>query len=338
MLKNEREILDRAIEKFAEYKGIKPSDVNCPGWVRKYDWNPHRGRVVTRLTTIEDHKTCFSLAIKKEFNIEFGCIDIGEYSNALFQKGDLSKILARHVKHLRENDDIVAPILPQETIDLVLDNTVGFSKLKSKDLKLTRGILLYGPPGNGKTSLTRYVKNLFDKKGKTVVHASSIADLSRKRNGASNPFHMVGGGLIIVDDVDINVFNRKAAGAAACELLAQLDSIEKSSKPTVYIFSTNEKTADIDPAFLRPGRIDVKVSITTPDEELRRRFVNSWKDDIKEHIDTEDIVGKTDEWSFVEIEEIKQQIGMKLLLKKKPEIDWGQIREIKQERKVGFGA
>jgi len=336
MLKNERSILDCAIEKFAEYKNIDSSQVSCPGWVRKYDWNPHCGRLISQIITAEKYKTPFSLSIKKEFGIEFGCIDIGEYSNALFQKGDLSKILSRHVKKMQENEDIAAPILPQKTIDLVLDNSIAFSKLRSKDLKMTRGILLYGPPGNGKTSLTRYVKHLFSQRGRTVVHASSIADLTRKRNGASNPFYLANGGLIIVDDVDINLFNRAKAGANACELLAQLDSIEKSPKPTVYIFSTNEKTADIDPAFLRPGRIDIKVSINTPDETLRRRFVESWKSDIREHIDCEDIVKKTEDWSFAEIEEIKQQIGMKLISKKPPVIDWDLVRETKKERKVGF--
>lgn len=336
MLKNEREILDNAIEKFAAYKGILPDDVSCPGWIRKYDWHPHRGRVVERLTTIEQYKTCYSLTVKEDFGLEFACIDIGEYSNVLLQKGDLAKILTRHIRSVRNKTDIVPPILPQETIDRVLDNSVGFSKLKSKDLKMTRGILMYGPPGNGKTSLTRYVKHLFDKKGKTVFHASSIPDLARKRHGVSNPFYLESGGLIIVDDVDINVFNRKQAGAAACELLAQLDSIEKSSKPTVIIFSTNEKTADIDPAFLRPGRIDVKISIDLPDEVLRKRFIESWKEEIQEHVNVDDAVAKTEEWSFAEIEEIKQQIGMKLLLKQEPTIDWELVRAIKKERKVGF--
>jgi cell division protease FtsH len=331
MLKEERAILDEAIEKFAKYKNITVDEVKCV-LNTGANWNARENKKIKEIEVGQKHKGICPLTILTDHGIEYGTIFIGNFFPILFKTGDLSKVILREI---RSRPTVKPPILTQKVLSQILDNTIKFSNIKSDYLKLTRCILLSGPPGNGKTSISRYVKQLFQNRNKKTWHASSILDFRRMRNGHSNPFYLEDGGLIIIDDVDVDLFNRKKQGAAACELLSQLDGIEKATKPRVVIFSTNEKVENIDPAFLRPGRIDLHITIDNPDDSLRRTFIESWEPSTLGYLNVDEVVAKTDGWSFAEIEEIQQQTGMQLLFGRKPKIDWN-IQKVMSKKKVGL--
>jgi SpoVK/Ycf46/Vps4 family AAA+-type ATPase len=75
----------------------------------------------------------------------------------------------------------------------------------------------------------------------------------------------------------------------------------------VYVFTTNARTAQLDSAFLRPGRIDLVLEFRRPDGNLRRQFIEkSWHAEILAAIDVDEAVAQSDGLSFAELDELKR--------------------------------
>jgi len=92
-----------------------------------------------------------------------------------------------------------------------------------------------------------------------------------------------------------------------------MDGIENSGN-TVRIFTTNEKTNDIDSAFLRPGRIDGSFLIDKPDDDMKLRFVDRWPEEIKMAVPPPEVVEKTPGFSFAELEFVRSNLVINYLL------------------------
>ena len=75
--------------------------------------------------------------------------------------------------------------------------------------------------------------------------------------------------------------------------MGELDGL-RVREGVVFVFTTNAALSDLDPTFLRPGRIDVVAPFTCPDAELRRRFVlERWQADVRDALDVEQVVADT---------------------------------------------
>ena len=141
--------------------------------------------------------------------------------------------------------------------------------------KLGGGILLYGPPGNGKTMIARAVaketgSTFFPIKfsdlgskwfGETEGRIKALFDEARAEKSA----------VIFFDEIDAiasargddNPTNRMVA-----ELLTQMDGINRVSGNLTIIAATN-RIDNLDPAILRPGRFDEKIFVPLPDARMR---------------------------------------------------------------------
>jgi hypothetical protein len=86
--------------------------------------------------------------------------------------------------------------------------------------------------------------------------------------------------------------------------LGAIDGLE-ANEGVVYVFTTNLPLDRIDPAFKRPGRLDVALVFAKPDAALRRRLADRWHAELRAALDLEQIVRDTDGHSFAEIEELK---------------------------------
>jgi hypothetical protein len=203
------------------------------------------------------------------------------------------------------------PILREGLLEQIIKSSIYFllnSKLVEKyDVRIKRGILLDGPPGNGKTMTCRYIQKLCTEKNLRwgVVTASDI-DKAYCENTLDELFSRYA--VTFFDDIDISYLSRKGgSGKIACSILSAMDGMNESNH-TVRFFTTNEAIKDMDPAFVRPGRIDHRFIFNKPEANLRKELILSWSDEIVTNIDLIKIVDKTEGNSFAELEAIKSNL------------------------------
>jgi cell division protease FtsH len=179
---------------------------------------------------------------------------------------------------------IVFPVLPAtERADVVLPeavlrrierHTLDVSQHRAALLAagqhLKRGLLLYGPPGAGKTHTTRYiVKQMV---GTTVILLSGqslhfigmVSTLARELQPAA----------VVLEDVDLVAEDRGYGPGPSPVLFTLLDAMDGAAADADLLFLLTTNRADLlEPALAaRPGRVDVAIEIELPDADARRRL------------------------------------------------------------------
>ena len=172
------------------------------------------------------------------------------------------------------------------------------------------GLLLFGPPGGGKTMMARAIAShvnmpFFSIKcsdivgryfGESEKHVKSVCEAAR-REGNAVVFFDEAEALAVRRGGNSTVMNRLVP-----ELLAQMDGFDKHDGHVIFIFATN-RPYDIDPAFLRPGRLPHHCYIPLPDSEVRRELLTSRisKVPCQGEINIEELVEKTKRFSCADI-------------------------------------
>src|SRR5216110_481877 len=167
-------------------------------------------------------------------------------------------------------------------------------------LKPPKGILLYGPPGCGKTLIAKAVANSLAKKvaesgqgegrsyflnikgpellnkyvGETERHIRLIFQRAKERSAEGFPV------IVFFDEMD-SLFRTRGTGISSDventivpQLLSEIDGVE-TLKNVIVIGASNREDM-IDPAILRPGRLDVKIKIERPDVEGARDILSKY--------------------------------------------------------------
>ncbi|XP_055909227.1 vesicle-fusing ATPase 1 [Eupeodes corollae] len=216
--------------------------------------------------------------------------------------------------------------------------------------KHVKGILLYGPPGTGKTLMARQIGNMLNAREPKIVNGPQILDKyvgeseanirrlfadaeeEEKRLGPNSGLH-----IIIFDEIDAIC---KARGSVAGnsgvhdtvvnQLLAKIDGVEQLNNILV-IGMTNRKDM-IDEALMRPGRLEVQMEISLPNEDGRVQILNIHTKRMREYkkiapdVDSREIAALTKNFSGAEIEGLvraAQSTAMNRLIKaaSKVEVD-----------------
>jgi ATP-dependent 26S proteasome regulatory subunit len=175
----------------------------------------------------------------------------------------------------REPLDPAELVLPEETFADVRRQVVGVARhrdaLRSAGQHRKRGLLLYGPPGVGKTHTVRYLVG--ELTGPTIVQLSGDA-LSAIRQACSIA-RTLQPAMIVVEDVDLIAQQRDVYDGGApllFMLLNEMDGLEEDAD-VVFLLTTNRADLLEDALASRPGRVDQAVHIDLPDREARRRLV-----------------------------------------------------------------
>lgn len=201
-------------------------------------------------------------------------------------QGRLNQLGVRYVKKPARN---FKDILGLEEVKKVLRTNViyplQFKELsKEFGIKTNGGILLYGPPGNGKTYLAESVAGeagigflelnpafLYNEYfGKFEKNISEIFDLARKT--APN--------ILFFDEVESLIPRRENADHSVVkrgvtQLLIEINKLISDVDSQTFLIAATNLPWEIDPAMLRPGRFDLKIYISLPNRDDREALVNN---------------------------------------------------------------
>jgi hypothetical protein len=249
------------------------------------------------------------------------------------------------------------PVLPDNQAEVLWKNTVGYLepanllRIKAYGGRAKRGILLMGPPGNGKTSVCRWLWEECRRRNWTWRIVTPDAYNTARRNcnaqqAVKRLFAVEGRGIVFFDDMDLALRDRETVKETDDQavFLGALDGIT-IAEGVVFVFTTNCDLNLIDRAFKRPGRIDLVLRFDNPTPDLRRRLIERWHPDILLHMDVEEAVETTEGYSFAEIEELKNLLIMRLMDVEAWEWDWAMEQfdlnrndlAARHRRRVGFG-
>mmetsp|Transcript_28178 Transcript_28178/g.57813 ORF Transcript_28178/g.57813 Transcript_28178/m.57813 type:complete len:385 (-) Transcript_28178:236-1390(-) len=207
----------------------------------------------------------------------------------------------------------------RETIELPLTNPELFNRV---GIKPPKGVLLYGPPGTGKTLLARALASNIAATFLKVV-ASAIVDkyigesarIIREMFGFAKDHQPC---VIFMDEVDAIGGSRFSEGTSAdreiqrtlMELLNQLDGFEGLGQVKM-VMATNRPDI-LDPALLRPGRMDRKIEIPLPNEAQRLDILKIHAQPItkKGDIDYESVVKLADGFNGADLRNVCTEAGL----------------------------
>ncbi|MBB5917089.1 proteasome-associated ATPase [Nocardia transvalensis] len=170
-------------------------------------------------------------------------------------------------------------------------------------LRPPKGVLLYGPPGCGKTLIAKAVANSLAKKiaeargedakeaksfflnikgpellnkfvGETERHIRIIFQRAREKASEGTPV------IVFFDEMD-SIFRTRGSGVSSDvettvvpQLLSEIDGVE--GLENVIVIGASNREDMIDPAILRPGRLDVKIKIERPDAEAAQDIFSKY--------------------------------------------------------------
>ncbi|XP_049614397.1 vesicle-fusing ATPase isoform X2 [Syngnathus scovelli] len=192
--------------------------------------------------------------------------------------------------------------------------------------KHVKGILLYGPPGCGKTLMARQIGKMLNAREPKIVNGPEIlnkyvgeseanvrklfadAEEEQKRLGANSGLH-----IIILDEIDAICKQRGSmAGSTGVhdtvvnQLLSKMDGVEQLNN--ILVIGMTNRPDLIDEALLRPGRLEVKMEIGLPDEKGRLQILNIHTAKMRQFklmagdVDVKELAAETKNYSGAELE------------------------------------
>lgn len=207
----------------------------------------------------------------------------------------------------------------REVIELPLTNPELFLRV---GINPPKGVLLYGPPGTGKTLLAKAIASNIDASFLKVVSSAIVdkyigesARLIREMFDYARDHEPC---IIFMDEIDAIGGRRFSEGTSAdreiqrtlMELLNQMDGFDALGKVKI-IMATNRPDV-LDPALLRPGRLDRKIEIPLPNEASRLDIIKIHAHPIAKHgdIDFEAVVKLSDGFNGADLRNVCTEAGM----------------------------
>jgi len=207
----------------------------------------------------------------------------------------------------------------KEMIEWPLKSAESFERL---GIEPPKGVLLYGPPGCGKTLLAKAIANesganFISIKGPEVL-SMWVGESEKKVRELFRRARQVAPAIIFLDEIDAFAPKRGAyAGTRVSEtvvsqLLTEMSGLEEL-KGVVVIAATNRPDI-VDPALLRPGRIDRLVLIPPPNAKARLEILKIHTKDMPlKGVDLKELADKTEDFSGADLESLCREAAITAL-------------------------
>jgi SpoVK/Ycf46/Vps4 family AAA+-type ATPase len=188
--------------------------------------------------------------------------------------------------------------------------------MKEMDVQPSKGLLLFGPPGCGKTMIVKAAANELSANFMTISGSELMK--GREHNPAAyvkevfNRARQSAPALVFIDEIEALAPNRdEYRGGILTDLLQELDGV-KELKNVMLIGATN-KPSSLDPAILRPGRFDKVIYIPPPDAPARKQVFAINMAKFLEKLDLNKLAAASDGFSGADIVSVCQEAKMQLV-------------------------
>merc|ERR1712142_418985 len=227
----------------------------------------------------------------------------------------------------------------KESVELPLTHPEYYEEM---GIKPPKGVILYGSPGTGKTLLAKAVANQTSATFLRVVGSELIQKylgdgpkLVRELFRAADENSP---SIVFIDEVDAvgtkrydsNSGGEREIQRTMLELLNQLDGFD--SRGDVKVIMATNRIDSLDPALIRPGRIDRKIEFPLPDVKTKRRIFNIHTNrmTLSEDVSLEEYINSKEELSGADIKAICTEAGLLALRERRMKVTNDDFKKAKE--------
>ncbi|XP_008550368.1 26S proteasome regulatory subunit 4 [Microplitis demolitor] len=217
----------------------------------------------------------------------------------------------------------------KEAVELPLTHPEYYEEM---GIKPPKGVILYGLPGTGKTLLAKAVANQTSATFLRVVGSELIQKYLGEGPKLVREIFRVAEEhaptIVFIDEIDAigtkrydsNSGGEREIQRTMLELLNQLDGFD--SRGDVKVIMATNRIESLDPALIRPGRIDRKIEFSLPDENTKRRIFNihTSKMTLAEDVNLNELIMSKDDLSGADIKAICTEAGLMALRERRMKI------------------
>ncbi|MBU3905154.1 MAG: CDC48 family AAA ATPase [Nanoarchaeota archaeon] len=204
----------------------------------------------------------------------------------------------------------------KEAVEWPLQNPDAFKRM---GIKPARGILIYGPPGCGKTMIAKAVANeagvnFISIKGPEIF-SKWVGESEKRIREVFRRARQVAPAIIFIDEID-SIAPRRGMHAGSnvteqvvSQLLTEMSGLEDLTG--VVVLAATNRPDIMDPALLRPGRFDKMIYVPAPDEKTREEILKVHTKDMPlRSVDLKKLADRTDRYSGADLEALSREAAM----------------------------
>jgi cell division protease FtsH len=266
-------------------------------------------------------------------------LSIGENTATLFGASDRETVTF---------DDVAGVQNAKKELREIIEFLKDPSRFQRLGGEIPRGVLLVGPPGTGKTLLARAVAGeaevpFFNMTGSDFmemlvgVGASRIRDLFKEAKKSSPS-------IIFIDELD-SIGRRRGAGLGGGhdereqtlnQLLSEMDGFEPTHE--VVVMAATNRPDILDPALLRPGRFDRRITVDLPTREARRQILelHAREKPLSSDVDLDEMARGTPGFSGADLKNLLNEAALLAAREDKDAIEREDIEEARDKVMMGL--
>lgn len=209
-------------------------------------------------------------------------------------------------------------------------------------IKPPKGVILYGAPGTGKTLLAKAVANQTSATFLRIVGSELIQKYLGDGPRLVRQLFQVAAenapAIVFIDEIDAIGTKRYDSTSGGereiqrtmLELLNQLDGFD--DRGDVKVIMATNKIDTLDPALIRPGRIDRKILFENPDQNTKRKIFNlhTSKMSLNEDVDLDEFISQKDDLSGADIKAICSEAGLMALRERRMRVQMADFRSARE--------